>query len=108
MLEVNIISNLGTLTKVPNKIFQELISKTSLCIGSAIHDAIQEKEEVLSLNIGIGSLNIQLADMQCKFIPNRELKNTIKKCLDTEIDPLEFELEQAFIDRLLKLCNEVL
>lgn len=108
MININIMQDLSTLTKVPNKVFNELTTKEILCIGSAIHDALIEKEDILSLNIGIGTLNIQLPDLQCKFIPSKELKNTIKRCLDSKIDPLEFELEQTFIDRLLKLCNEVL
>ena len=107
MITTNIISDLSTLTKVPNKVFNELTNKATLCIGSAVHDALLTKEDILSINIGIGTLNIQLPELQCKFIPSKDLKTTIKRCLDTQIDPLEFELEQTFIDRLLKLCNEV-
>ena len=36
----NVINDLSSYTKIPNKILQELVHKLNLCIGSAIHDAI--------------------------------------------------------------------
>ncbi len=105
-VQSNIITDLSSATKVPNKVLTELISKEILCIGSAIHDAIQANEETLILNIGLGNLSIDLKEMQCKFVPSRELKNTIKQCSTTKLDPLELELEQAVIEKLLKICDE--
>lgn len=106
MNQVNIISDVAAISKVPNKALSELISKEILCIGSAIRDAVDAGEEVLVCNIGIGALSISLKDMQCKFTANNELKSVIKKSLSTKIDPLEFKLEQSLIEKLVKLANE--
>lgn len=104
--QTNIITDMSAVTKVPNKILLELVDKEVLCIGSAIHDAIITKEPVALLNIGIGTLSIELSTMQCKFVPSKDLKNTIKDCIEKKVDPVEYQLEQAVIDKLLKLCEE--
>lgn len=107
-VQTNIINDTSTLTKVPLKILNEIIRKESLCIGSAVHDALLTNEEIAILNIGIGTLSIELNTKQCKFLPSKELKNIIKKSIDNKVDPVEFELEQAIIDKLLHICDEVL
>lgn len=108
MIQQNIINDLSTYTRVSNKILTELVKKTNLCIGSAIHDAKQNKEDAISLNIGIGTLGVNLADMQCKFVPSKDLKQTIKASLTGEIDPLELALDEALVEKLKAICEEVL
>lgn len=104
----NIISDVGTLLKIPAKVTNELTDKACLCIGSAISDAKNNGETQLILNIGIGTLSINLIDMQCKFVPGKNLKTAIKSALDSTKNPVELTLEQAFIDKLLAICEEVL
>ena len=58
MTQQNIINDLSSYTKVPVKVFKELIVDMDLCIGSAIHDAILQKEEAAVLDIGIGTLSV--------------------------------------------------
>jgi len=108
MMQQNIITDLGTWSKIPNKILTELINKTNLCIGSAIRDAKLANEDVVILNIGIGTLSINIPDMQCKFLPSKDLKTAIKASLSEPVDPLELALEQALIEKLLSVCDEVL
>lgn len=104
----HIIDNLGTLTKVPNRILTELVNLTNLCIASAISDAKLQEQQTLSLNIGIGTLGIDLINMDCKFVPSKDLKLAIKSALDGSGDPLELEIEQAMIDKLITICEEVI
>lgn len=106
--KINILNDLGTLLKIPNKVLEELVLKTNLCIGSIIQEAMLTNEQTVQINIGIGTLSISLADMQCKFIPSKELKSTIKKCLQERIDPLELALEEILAEKLKTICEEVL
>ena len=106
--QINIISDVGTLLRIPTKITTELTDKACLCIGSAINDAKKRGETQLTVNIGIGVLSVDLIDMQCKFIPGKNLKASIKQALTMERNPLEFTLEQAFTDKLLSICEEVI
>ena len=104
----NVINDLSSYTKIPNKILQELVHKLNLCIGSAIHDAIINKESAVVINVGIGSLSVNLADMQCKFMPSKDLKAAIKSSLDEKVDPLELVLEKALADKLIAVSEEVI
>lgn len=105
---VNISNDVGTLLRLPTKATNELVDKTCLCIGSAIAAAKAAGEEQMSVNIGIGQLSINLIDMQCKFVPGKALKTAIKNAISAECDPLELALEQAFTDKLVAICEEVL
>ena len=104
----NIINDVGTLLKIPTKITSELVDKSCLCIGSAINDAKNSGETQVVLNIGIGTLSVNLVDMQCKFVPGKNLKTAIKSALASQTNPIELTLEHAFIDKLLAICDEVL
>ena len=106
--QTNIVSDVGTLLKIPTKVTAELTDKACLCIGSAISDAKRNGESQLVINIGIGALGINLVDMQCKFVPGKNLKTAIKTALSSDVDPLELALEQAFADKLLAICEEVI
>jgi hypothetical protein len=104
----NIITDLSTLTRVPNKTLTELSHKATLCIGSIIAEAKAKGESAVIINIGIGTLSIDLIDMQCKFVPSRELKSTIKTCIADPIDPLELVLEQSLAEKLGRFLDEVM
>ena len=104
----NVINDLSSYTKIPNKILQELVHKLNLCIGSAIHDAIINGESAVVINVGIGSLSVNLTDMQCKFIPSKDLKTCIKNGIESKVDPVEFALEQALVDKLLAIGEEAI
>lgn len=106
--QINIVSDVGTLLRVPTKVSTELVDKACLCIGSAISEAKRRGDTQLTVSIGIGNLSINLVDMECKFVPGKNLKNAIKQSLTTQADPLELVLEQAFADKLLAICEEVI
>ena len=105
---VNIPNDVGTLLRLPSKVTTELTDKACLCIGSAISAAKAAGEDQTTVNIGIGQLCVNLIDMQCKFVPNKNLKTAIKEALADGIDPLELELERTFTEKLLAICEEVL
>lgn len=104
----NIINDVGTLLKLPSKVTTEVVQKANLCIGSIISDAKLAGEQTVIINIGIGTLSVDLVDMQCKFVPSKDLKAAIKTSLTEEKDPLELALEQALTDKLLAVCEEAL
>lgn len=106
--QINIITDVGTLLKLPAKVSKELVDKACLCIGSAISEAKRNGETQTTINIGIGTLSVDLVDMQCKFVPGKNLKTAIKTALASQVDPLEATLEKALADRLLAICEEVI
>lgn len=106
--QVNIINDVGTLLRIPTKVTTELTDKACLCISSVISEAKRRGETQVTVNIGIGALSVNLVDMQCKFVPGKNLKTAIKTSLSSQQDPLELALEQAFADKLLAICEEVI
>ena len=104
----NVVNDVGTLLKIPSKVTTELISKTNLCIGSIISDAKLAGDQTVIINIGIGTLSVDLIDMQCKFVPSKDLKTAIKSSLTEAPDPLEVALEQALADKLLSVIEEAI
>ena len=106
--QINIVNDVGTLLKIPTKVTAELTDKACLCIGSAISEAKRRGEEHTTVNIGIGTLSVNLIDMECKFVPGKNLKTAIKNALTTPVDPLEMILEQSFTEKLLAICDEVI
>lgn len=106
--QTNLISDVGTLLKIPTKVTTELTDKACLCIGSAISEAKRNGETQMTLNIGIGILSIDLLDMQCKFVPGKNLKTAIKTALVSQSDPLEIMLEETLTEKLLAICDEVI
>ena len=106
--QINITNDVSTLLRIPTKVSKELTDKACLCIASAICEAKQNGETQITLGIGIGTLCVDLLDMQCKFVPGKNLKTSIKTALSSQADPLEIALEQALADKLLIICEEVL
>lgn len=101
-------ADLSALLKVPAKGLNDLSSKACLCIGSMIHEARLSGEKAMSIDIGLGTLGVDLTSMQCKFVPGKELKACIKKAAEEGIDPLEEEVEAAFAEKLIAACEEAL
>ena len=108
MTQPNLVTDLSTLSKIPNKILNEIVHKLNLCIGSIIYEAKQAGEHAVVINIGLGTLSIDLVDMNCKFVPSKDLKQSIKDSLNAKIDPLELELENTLAEKLVSICEEVL
>ena len=106
--QTNIVNDIGTLLRIPTKVTSELTDKACLCISSAISDAKNRGDTQTIVNIGIGTLSVNLVDMQCKFVPGKNLKSAIKQALSSPTDPLELVLEQAFTDKLFAICEEVI
>lgn len=104
----NLVNDVGTLLKLPNKVTTELMQKANLCIGSIISDAKLAGEQTVIINVGIGTLSVDLVDMQCKFVPSKDLKAAIKNGLTSEVDPLELALEQTLADKLLAAVEEAI
>ena len=76
--QINIASDVGSLLKLPTKVTKELVDKACLCIGSAISEAKHAGETDITISIGIGTLSVNLLDMQCKFIPGKNLKAAMR------------------------------
>jgi CII-binding regulator of phage lambda lysogenization HflD len=110
MTQQHIISDVGTVTKIPNKILDWLTDMTNLCIGSAISDAKLQGLDKLVLNIGIGTLAIDMITMESKFLPSKNLKSIIKNVVTTQepMDPIIDYVDEELVKKLINICEEVI
>ena len=104
----NIPIDVATILIIPNKVTAELVDKANLCIGSTISDAKLAGEQAVIINIGIGTLSVDLIDMNCKFVPSKDLKAAIKAGLSGDGDPLELALEATLAEKLAAVVDEVI
>lgn len=110
MTQQHILSDVGTVTKIPNKILDWLTDITNLCIGSAISDAKLQGLDKIVLNIGIGSLAIDLITMESKFLPSKGLKSIIKNVVLSQEpqDPIANYVDDELVKKLINICDEVI
>ncbi len=109
MNQQHILSDISTLTRVPNKIMDYLSDMAVICITSAISDAKMTQQDKLLLNIGIGTLAIDLISMEVKFIPSKELKKNIRAVVSGEEmeDPVVTYIGDEMVKKLCNICEEV-
>ena len=109
MNQQHILSDISTLTWVPNKIMDYLSDMAVICITSAISDAKLNQQDKLLLNIGIGTLAVDLISMEVKFIPSKELKKNIRAVVSGEEmeDPVITYIGDEMVKKLCNICEEV-
>lgn len=106
--QTNVVKDVASYTKIPPKTLSLILDKFALCIGSAVHEAALNEEDAAVLNIGLGTLSIDLSTKKLKFVPSRELSAAIKRGLEEGVDPIEMSLTQEVVDKLLQICDEAL
>jgi len=108
MNQQHILSDISTLTRVPNKIMDYLSDMAVICITSAIADARLQQQDKLLLNIGIGTLAIDLISMEVKFVPSKELKKNIRAVVSGEEteDPVITYIDDEMVKKLCNICEE--
>ena len=106
----NVISDLSVLTTIPENTFNKLVRKINYIICDSVIDAKLDSDNLLELNLGIGTLYIQVASDQCKykFLPSNDLNNLLKNTLETGENPLENILENSLINKLSNTYKDLI
>ena len=108
-IKPNIVKDINSILVVYKAIIESYECTDVVCLATnAINEAKNNGDTQTTVNIGIGTLSVNLIDMQCKFVPGKNLKAAIKQALASQLDPVELMLEQAFTDKLLAICEEVI
>lgn len=106
----DLIDNLGSLTLIKSSILNKQVEISENCICDYILEAIENDEDIVSIDIGIGMLSINISDdeISYKFIPNRKLEKKILKTIETEESPLITQIEKKLNQRILNTYKELL
>ena len=101
---------LSELMCVPLAVLQRLNTNLLTVIGSHIYTSKLEDDNCLSLDIGIGQLNILVLgdSVKYKFIPSNKLEKVVKDVIVSNVDPLEKCAEEELSERILTLYKGLL
>ena len=106
----NLVDNLGSLTLIKSSILNKQVEISENCICDYILEAIENDEDIVSIDIGIGMLyiNISADEISYKFIPNKKLEKKIVKTIETRESPLVTQIENKLNQRILNTYKELL
>lgn len=105
----NLIEDLNTLTTIPNGTLNKLVDKVNYIICNDLEEAMLNSDNTMELNIGIGTLILTLEDdsLEYKFIPTQKLENSIVSTIKDKKNPLEVNIENALVSRILKAYKDM-
>lgn len=106
----DLIDNLGSLTLIKSSILNKQVEISENCICDYILEAIENDEDIITINIGIGILSINISDdeISYKFVPNKKLEKKLLKTIETEESPLVEQVEKKLNQRILNTYKELL
>lgn len=110
MLEYDSLEDLSLLTTIPKDTIINLFKKLNLCICDEIQDSSLGNEEISKINIGIGYLFISNSEDQIKykFIPSKELEDSVKETLMEGKNPLQRTLEKNLVSKILNTYKDII
>ena len=106
----NLTQNLESLTQIKSPVISKLIRISESCICDYILQAIENDEDIISVYIGLGTLEINISEDEIyyKFTPNKKFEKKILKTLETEESPLVQEIEAKLNKKILDTYKELL
>lgn len=109
-MEYDMIKDVSTITSIPDKTLKKLVTKIVYCINDAVAEANAAGEDLVDLDIGLGTLAIKLDSdtIKYKFIPSAELEKSIRETILNERNLLEDALDAALVDRLTNTYKDLI
>lgn len=105
-----IIADLSTLTTIPVKTLDKLVTKSVWCIGDAIEETLNKSEEILSADIGIGVIGIQILnnEIKYKFTPSVQLEKCVREAVINGKNTLEYTVEKTLANKIINTYKDLL
>lgn len=101
-METKLSKDLSVLTGINEQSIKKLADKSIYCICNSVEDMIYARDEELSIDVGIGTLKILLANsvVKYKFIPSDKLDQAVVKTISSEQNELVDVLESALVSKI--------
>lgn len=105
-----LIDDLSILTTIPNKALNKLVTKSYYCINEAVIDTLLEDKNVVEIDIGLGTLYIQILDnsIKYKFIPSADLEKNVKNTVVNNKNNLQNVLENNLVNKIVNTYKDLL
>ncbi len=94
--------DLSTLTTINESTLSKMTSKIVWCITDAVCKSVYARDDSTVVDIGIGKLTIKFDNNQVryKFVPSKELEESVANAVLTERNPLVDALESSLVDKM--------
>jgi hypothetical protein len=106
---INIIKDTAVLTTIPEKAIRKIVEKMIYSINEAVVEARLTGENMIELEIGLGTLIIRLEDdsIQYKFVPGEKLEESVKNSFINKQNLLEDVLDASIVNRLTNIYKDL-
>ena len=107
-MEVNLKSDLSTLTTINESTFDKLLTKIIWCISDSVERAVLSKEDKVDIDIGIGRLLIGISnkEIKYKFIPSKQLESSVSNTVINEHNELVTALEDSLVTKITNVVKD--
>lgn len=107
---IDIMEDVSAITTIPKDSLNKIVEKQTWCICHALQESKLNYENIVEINIGIGSLLISDQDevVKYKFIPSETLEEAINETLKSGKSPLELKLEKSLINKIVKTYKDII
>ena len=110
MTSFDLVSDIATLTTLPDKTLRRLCDKGSECICHNVLETLQNNELETNIDISIGNIKIIVEnnEIHYRFIPSAKLEEMLVNTLNTEVDPLVKDIEESLTTRILNAYKDLI
>ena len=110
MVEINVVKDVSALSTIQERVILKLLDKFNYSICEAVEEAVLQEEEVVELNIGLGTLILKLSEdgIRYKFIPSQKLETSVKNTFIYRQNLLEDVLEENLVNRITNTYKDLL
>ena len=107
---INVISDVASLTSIPEKNLLKLVQKTLYCINDSVEESVLTNQDITELDIGIGKLLIktEMDKISYRFIPSELLEQSLKETVINKKNLLTTNLESKTIGKITDMYKELL
>lgn len=106
----DLIQNLCSLTQIRYSVFNKLLQISENCICDYTLNSIEEDEDIITINIGLGLIYINIIEneIEYKFIPNKKLEKKLLKTIENGESPLVQDIESKLNKKIIDTYKELL
>jgi hypothetical protein len=103
-----LLDDLCCLTTVATYNMTQLRKLSESIIGHAVSEGVLDNEEIVEIDIGIGTLYIKIEDdIKYKFIPSDKLSSVVKQAVETRTSPLNTEIDETLGKRIMNTYKDL-
>ena len=108
-MEQDLIKDVAELAVTKKLFLDKLINIADYCISDYILEAKLSDEDMISIDIGIGVLQILITsrEVQYNFIPSTKLEKSIIETYQTENSVLSETISESLVSRMLTTYKEL-